>query len=96
MTIKRLFTVLGALALASSLLAAPAHAGCSPWKRGPKGCKNEVLDCRTGRACAEMPSRKERRGCKRACLTEIVTACRGDKTTCSGSPSGAFLYPVAF
>lgn len=95
MTIKKLLTMVCSLALGASLLAAHAHAGCSPRKPGPRGCKNEVLTCRAVRACADIPTRKERRSCKRACLTEIVTACRGGTTPCSASPSGAFLNPAA-
>jgi hypothetical protein len=57
MMIRALLTVLGALALDASLLAAAARAAWSPRKAGLSGCNNEVLGCRKVRACVEMPGR---------------------------------------
>lgn len=88
---KRLLAGFGALVLGATLAASGAHAGCSPAKAGPRGCKNEVLACRTLNGCADKATRRERRMCRRLCLTETVRACHGTATVCSASPSGAFV-----
>lgn len=98
---RKLFTVVMTLALAVSLLASPAHAvkGCSPFKNGVKGCKNEIAGCANlcidAQGCNAMTKAKDKhkciRTCKHGCKKTEHDLCKTNPTTCTSSPSGAFL-----
>lgn len=82
MTVRNVLGMLGALAMAFMLSAAPVEAkGCRAL------CKTVIKDCIASK-CTTKPKGK----CKRLeCKKRIIDYCKDNAKTCPASPSGAFL-----
>jgi len=62
---------------------APSSADAGRVRRCKRLCRPLVAACVQTQGCAALPTRHDRRSCKRSCKRQFVDACKADPNTCS-------------